>query len=302
MKQIQRENRTRCSLEFVLSSDELNVLRESVSLLSNTSEPDVYDNVERWYKFDDDCETFLRGVDVHSEVMLRRTFGRNSSDEWEVKYVDQKIGRRWKEDDVNLSTDLYGRVAGDVQATFREMGFRFVKDRITRVFEYSVGMYNASVLIFVPWKYHNFLREEWGLSSKPIYTIRSCPSSSSSSSKRSVRSAWNFSSLLSKDESSPTRKRQKHADVWNVDIIHPYVKQKDGSDQILGQGSNEDPKLAHEEAAAKARLSLLGSDIVKNEKSKDEEKYLITIETVVAEPEIKDACVRLHQLQKCIGL
>ena len=80
------------------------------------------------------------------------------------------------------------------------------------------------------------------------------------------------------------------------------MKQKDGSDKILGQGSNEDPKLAHEEAALKARVSLLGNDAVKNEKSKDEEKYLITIETVVAEPEIKDACGRLHQLQKCIGL
>ena len=287
----------------MLSSSEIKDLRESVALLSNTSEPDVYDTVERWYKFDDACEKFLRGTDVHSEVMLRRTFGRDSS-EWEIKHEDQKIGRRWKEDDVNLSSDLYGRVRGDVQAALREIGFRFVKDRITRVFEYSVGMYSASVLIFVPWKYHNFLREEWGLSSKPIYTIRSSPSSS----KRSLRTAWNFLSLLGQDKSLPTKttmKRQKRAEVWNVDIIHPYVKQKNGSDQILGQGSNEDPKLAHEEAASKARLALLGSEVLKKmeENSRGvEEKYLVKIETVVSEPEIKNACARLHKLRRCVGL
>jgi hypothetical protein len=100
-------------------------------------------------------------------------------------------------------------------------------------------------------------------------------------------------------------KRQKRAEVWNVDIIHPYVKQKNGSDQILGQGSNEDPKLAHEEAASKARLALLGSEVLKKmeENSRGvEEKYLVKIETVVSEPEIKNACARLHKLRRCVGL
>jgi len=314
-QQQQQQNRIRCSLEFMLSSSEINELKDCVSLISNSARPDVYDTVERRYKFDDDCEKFLRGTDVHSEIMLRSTFGRRDySSEWEVKYVDQKVGRRWKVDDVNLSSDLYGRAKGDVQAAFREIGFRFVNDHITRVFEYSVSMYNASVLIFVPWKYHSFLREEWGLSSKPIYTIRSYPTEEKDMSDDASSSPWSFLSLRSKEEEEKEdtrkRKRQKNANVWNVDIIHPYVKEKDGSDRVLGQGSNEDPKLAHEEAASKARLALLSEEEKKlmreeEEKNKDivqEEKFLVTIETVVPEPEVQDGCISLHKLQTCIGL
>lgn len=276
----------------------------------------MYDVVERRYEMKE-------GEDETCALRLRRTLRGTPSgtpsdnSRWEVKHMTKNRGKRWNMDGVLLSKGLCAETWGDVENTLNAMGFAFVSDSVCRVEEYAIRSFSSTILISEPWKHHDFMRDEWGMSSKPIYTFRNVPSIRN----ETVRSDSPWTSYaLDRDERKRTedrgakRKRDEDKNNWVIEIVHPYKKdEKTGKNVVLGRGSHEDVRRAAETAAQEAKSTLLkkektpgssqgnDSNEATNEASKEDQPspdcVVVSLITTADEIGIGEACERLRSLR-----